>query len=140
MKTTVLAGMVVLGALQLGAANNESANWSSKDAAIYLDGRASWWMTWKSAARDHDTFCISCHTALPYALGRPALRTALGEQSPSANERQLIDNVKKRVKLWAEVEPFYSDAKNGAPKSAEARGTEAVLNALILASYDKREG
>jgi squalene-hopene/tetraprenyl-beta-curcumene cyclase len=34
------------------------------------------------------------------------------------------------------VEPFYSDAKNGAPKSAESRGTEAVLNALVLARYN----
>jgi squalene-hopene/tetraprenyl-beta-curcumene cyclase len=38
--------------------------------------------------------------------------------------------------LWQEVEPFYTDAKNGAPKSAESRGTEAVLNALVLARYD----
>jgi squalene-hopene/tetraprenyl-beta-curcumene cyclase len=98
----------------------------------------SWWITWKTAARDHDTFCISCHTALPYALGRPALRAALGEQGPSANERRLLENVTKRVRLWPEVLPFYSDEKNGAPKTAEARGTEAVLNAVILTSYDAR--
>ena len=145
MKTTLWAGVIVLSALQLPAASHEpasdeSANWSSKNAAAYLDGRAAWWMTWKSAARDHDTFCISCHTALPYALGRPALRSVLGEKSISTNERQLVENVKKRVRLWSEVEPFYNDAKNGAPKSAEARGTEAVLNALILTSYDSHEG
>ncbi|HEX4595727.1 MAG TPA: hypothetical protein VH157_15685, partial [Bryobacteraceae bacterium] len=102
--------------------------------------RSSWWITWPQSARDHDTFCISCHTALPYALGRPALRAALGEQGPSANERQLLDNVKKRVRLWSEVLPFYNDEKSGAPKTAEARGTEVVLNALILASYDARDG
>jgi squalene-hopene/tetraprenyl-beta-curcumene cyclase len=33
------------------------------------------------------------------------------------------------------VEPFYNDAKSGAPKSAESRATEAVLNALVLARY-----
>ncbi len=44
------------------------------------------------------------------------------------------------MRLWAEVEPFYNDAKSGAPKSAEARGTEAVLDALILVNYDARNG
>jgi squalene-hopene/tetraprenyl-beta-curcumene cyclase len=124
----------------LHAESNDAGAWNSKGAAAYLDQRSSWWITWPQAARDHDTFCISCHTALPYALGRPALRSALGEQGPSANERQLLDNVKKRVRLWSEVLPFYSDEKSGAPKTAEARGTEVVLNALILASYDGRDG
>jgi squalene-hopene/tetraprenyl-beta-curcumene cyclase len=121
------------------AASNDNGSWDRKGAAGYLDQRAAWWIDWKPAARDHETFCISCHTALPYALGRPALRLAMGETGPSASEQRLIENVTKRVRLWSEVEPFYSDAKNGAPKSAEARGTEAVLNALILASYNVRE-
>ena len=117
-------------------AKNDAGVWNSKSAAVYLDQRLSWWITWKNAERDHGTFCISCHTALPYALGRPALRAVLREQGPSANERRLLENVTKRVRLWAEVLPFYSDEKNGAPKTAEARGTEAVLNALILTSYE----
>ena len=97
-------------------------------------------MAWPSSARDHETFCVSCHTALPYALSRPALRRALAEQAPSPNERKLLDNVTKRVRLWSEVLPFYSDEKNGAPKTTEARGTESVLNALILVNYEAREG
>jgi len=117
-------------------AKNDAGVWNSESAAVYLDQRLSWWITWKNAERDHGTFCISCHTALPYALGRPALRAVLREQGPSANERRLLENVTKRVRLWAEVLPFYSDEKNGAPKTAEARGTEAVLNALILTSYE----
>src|SRR2546427_4331107 len=117
-------------------ASNDAGVWNSHSAAAYLDQRLSWWTTWKNAERDHGTFCISCHTALPYALGRPALRAVLREQGPSANERRLLENVTKRVRLWAEVLPFYSDEKNGAPKTAEARGTEAVLNALILTSYE----
>jgi hypothetical protein len=32
--------------------------------------------------------------------------------------------------------PFYSDAANGPGKTAEAHATEAVLNAIILTSYD----
>ena len=112
------------------------SSWDQKAAAAYLDQRQSWWMEWPKAARDHDTFCVSCHTAVPYALSRPALRKALAEQAPSANERRLLDNVKKRVRLWKEIAPFYSDADRGAYKTAESRGTESVLNALILASNE----
>jgi squalene-hopene/tetraprenyl-beta-curcumene cyclase len=38
--------------------------------------------------------------------------------------------------MWKEVEPFYPDETRGVPKTAESRGTESILNALILASYD----
>ena len=88
------------------AADTDGTHWNPQSAASYLDGRAAWWITWKNSARDHDTFCISCHTALPYAIGRPALRTALGEKGASKGETQLVDNVTKRVRMWADVEPF----------------------------------
>ncbi|HET9405817.1 MAG TPA: hypothetical protein VFO39_01125 [Candidatus Sulfotelmatobacter sp.] len=97
-------------------------------------------MSWPTAARDHDTFCVSCHTVLPYALARPGLRRALGEQEPSANERKILDNVTKRVRLWKEVGPYYLDEGYGTGKPAESRGTEAVLNALILAAHDSENG
>jgi hypothetical protein len=64
----------------------------------------------------------------------------LGEKEPSAAERATLDNVMKRVRLWNEVEPFYNDAKHGQGKSRESRATEAVVNVLILASYDARRG
>ena len=111
-------------------------SWDQKTAAAYLDQRADWWMGWKRAARDHETFCISCHTAVPYAMSRPSLRKSLGEVGLSANERRLVENVTKRVRLWKEVAPFYTDADRGVYKSVESRGTESVLNALILASND----
>src|SRR5579864_702214 len=101
-------------------------SWDEKAAATYLDKREGWWMEWPKAARDHDTFCISCHTALPYALSRPAFRKALGEETASENERGILDNVSKRVRLWKEVAPFYSDADRGEHKTAESRGTESV--------------
>jgi squalene-hopene/tetraprenyl-beta-curcumene cyclase len=82
---------------------------------------------------------VSCHTALPYALSRPALRVALSEEGPSINERKLIDNVTKRVRLWKDVAPYYS-GEGYDPKAAESRGTESVLNALILASNDSQNG
>src|SRR5215471_8827148 len=115
-------------------------SWDPKAAAAYLDRRQSWWMDWPRAQRDHQTFCVSCHTAVPYALSRSALRTALSEQAPSPNERRLLDSVTKRVRLWKEVEPFYKDADRGPYKSVESRGTESVLNALILSSRDAQSG
>jgi squalene-hopene/tetraprenyl-beta-curcumene cyclase len=100
----------------------------------------AWWMGWKGAARDHGTFCVSCHTGVPYALARPSLRTALSEQSPSPTEHQLLDNVIKRVRMWKQVEPLYSDEKGGSSKTAESRGTESILDALILVNYDVPTG
>jgi squalene-hopene/tetraprenyl-beta-curcumene cyclase len=122
------------------APNAKVAGWDRKGAAAYLDSREGWWADWPRASRDHDTFCISCHTAVPYALARPALRQALAEQAPSANERRLVDNVTKRVRLWNQVAPFYSDADRGQYKTAESRGTESVLNALVLISNDAASG
>jgi squalene-hopene/tetraprenyl-beta-curcumene cyclase len=115
-------------------------SWDPKAAAAYLDRRQAWWMEWPRAQRDHETFCVSCHTAVPYALSRSALRTPLAEQAPSPNEQRLLDSVMKRVRLWKEVEPFYKDADRGPYKSAESRGTESVLNALILSSRDAQSG
>ena len=114
--------------------------WNGKAAGAYLDGRIAWWMDWPSAARDHETFCISCHTAVPYAVARPALRSTLGEQAPSALERRLVENVTKRVQMWGEVAPFYLTKKESDPKTLESRGTEAILNALVLTRYDEATG
>src|SRR5467141_4599601 len=128
-------------ATHLDQPERKAANsWDQRAAAAYLDQRAGWWMEWPKAARDHETFCVSCHTAVPYALSRPALRKSLSEAAPSANERRLLDNVTKRVRLWKEVAPFYSDADRGMYKTVESRGTESVLNALMLASNDAQGG
>lgn len=117
-----------------------SNSWDQKAAAAYLDRRQEWWMAWPRAQRDHATFCVSCHTAMPYALSRPALRSAVGEQAPSTDEQRLLDNVTKRVRLWKEVAPIYPDKDWGAHKSVESRGTESVLNALILVTRDAQSG
>ncbi|MFI5233562.1 MAG: hypothetical protein ACHQSE_13715 [Gemmatimonadales bacterium] len=118
----------------------DSARWSEYRAAAYLDGRIAWWMNWSTAKRDHGTFCISCHTAVPYAIARPALRAPAHALARAQLEWQLLDNVTKRVRMWGVVEPFYPDATRGVPKTRESRGTESVLNALVLASYDARGG
>lgn len=109
-------------------------------AAAYLDARQTWWSAWPTAARDHETACVSCHTALPYALARPSLRAALHEGEPATPERKLLDDVVKRVRMWREVEPFYPDQTVGLPKTSESRGTESVLNALVLATRDAAAG
>jgi squalene-hopene/tetraprenyl-beta-curcumene cyclase len=109
-------------------------SWNPKGAAAYLDKREGWWMTWQGATRDRETFCVSCHTAVPYALSRPRLRLALAEQAPTSVERSLLENITRRVRLWKSIKPFYGDQEKG------SRGTEAVLNALILASLDASNG
>jgi squalene-hopene/tetraprenyl-beta-curcumene cyclase len=114
--------------------------WNPQAAAAYLDARQDWWMNWPNARRDHETSCVSCHTAVPYALARPALRTLLGEVGASPTERRLLDNVTTRVRMWKEVEPFYPDQTRGLPKTSESRGTEAILNALILSNRDAPTG
>jgi squalene-hopene/tetraprenyl-beta-curcumene cyclase len=117
-------------------AQSVSHVWNEQKAADYLDARIGWWMNWTTSQRDHDTFCVSCHTAVPYAMSRPSLRTAQEGSARTQVEWRLLDNVTKRVRMWAEVEPFYPDAKRGVPKTFESRGTESVLNAVILTSYD----
>jgi squalene-hopene/tetraprenyl-beta-curcumene cyclase len=114
--------------------------WDAKAAAAYLDRRMQWWIGWQTASRDHGTFCFSCHTVVPYALARPALRERLGEATAAGPERQLMEDVKRRVRLWNETSPFYPDEYVGPGKSAQSRGTEAVLSALMLACADARTG
>jgi len=109
-------------------------HWNANAAAHYLDQREARWMAWPGAARDRGTFCVSCHTALPYALVRSEIQAPDADQTGSAEEVELVENVRKRVRLWEEVGPYYKG------KEDESRGTEAVLNALILATYDARNG
>ncbi len=150
MKATMMPAVTMLAVLSAAAVpcaraaeavtGTSNAGWNVAGAAGYLDERAAWWMSWPPAARDKGTFCVSCHTALPYALSRGALRGRLGETGAAPAESKLVENVAKRVRMWSEIAPVYSDEKQGAPKTAEARGTEAVLNALILTSEDARAG
>ncbi len=79
---------------------------------------------------------MSCHTAVPYILSRSAVRAVLADEAPSANELRLLDHVTKRVRLWNKIDPYYSDEGSGSPKTWESRGTEAVINALVLVIRD----
>jgi len=117
----------------------QAASWDAGAAAGYLDNRETWWQNWPRSQRDHETTCVSCHTVLPYALGRPALRARLNDDKQLSPERTMLAYIEKRVSLWNETEPYYKE-KSGPTKPAESRGTEAVLNAFILAIYDARSG
>lgn len=112
------------------------SSWSPAAAAGYLDYRAAWWQSWPSAQRGQGTACVSCHTTLPYALVRPALRQELGQTSLTSAEQALLDSVTKRVDDWPQVDPYYSDAAHAAP----SRSTETVLNAVILSAYSASQG
>lgn len=118
---------------------HSSTSWNPKAAEAYLNQRENWWSRWPGAARDHGTFCISCHTALPYALAQPVLRSVLGEKTMPDNYRALLESVRKRVRLWRETTPFYTESA-GKGKTLQSRGTEAVLNAVILANDDAQTG
>jgi squalene-hopene/tetraprenyl-beta-curcumene cyclase len=145
----IVAAMGALATILLGstgtplvlAAGKGSASvpaWDRKAAERYLDDREVWWQGWDRAQKDHGTYCVSCHTQAPYGLARPVLREDLGEPDPAGAEQAMLASIEKRVRLWKEVQPFYLDAKSGPGKEVESRNAEAVLNAMILASYDRR--
>src|SRR5437868_3364112 len=146
MRSTIVAGLVALSLLagfgaatMRGAAPGDPA-WNPKAAEAYLDGRAAWWTTWPNAQRDRGTFCVSCHATVPYILARPALRRALGESGRSAPEIKMQEIVTTRVTAWRDVAPFYPDQTRGLPKTSESRGTESIINALVLSVRDHEDG
>jgi squalene-hopene/tetraprenyl-beta-curcumene cyclase len=131
---------IPLRAVAAGKGSASLPTWDRQAAERYLDDREVWWQGWDRTQKDHGTYCISCHTQAPYGLARPVLRKVLGEPDPTGAELAMLASIKKRVRLWKEVEPFYLDTKYGPGKEVESRDAESVLNALILASYDERTG
>ena len=134
----LVAVITTSGGVRAGASNG--AGWDPAAAARYLDARAIWWTTWPNAARDRGTYCMSCHTTLPYALARPALRGLLNESAPSAGEQQIVGNLLTRARAWRDVEPWYPDQTRGIPKTSESRAIESVMNALVLSRRDAVAG
>ena len=132
-RTTAIAALLLL-VCAVGCAPRHRSSWDPGVAAAYLDRREAWWAHWPAAARDGGTFCISCHTALPYALARPILQDQLNQRSPTAEELGVLKDVSRRVEMWTTIQPYYHN------KASASRGTEAVLNAVILANRDARQG
>ena len=143
-RTVALPGLLLAATLAIAAHRSASQGtrlgFDAKAAAGYLDARAEAWSIWPNAQRDRGTFCISCHTTLPYALARPALREPLGERQPSTAESKILGNLLTRAHNWREVEPFYPDQTRGVPKTSESRAIEAVMNAVVLSRRDARTG
>ena len=138
----MLAGLPVGGARAASKATTEtmSTGWDRPAAERYLDDREIYWQGWEHAKKDHDTMCVSCHTQATYGLARPLLRRDLNEHGPSVAEQAMLASIDKRVSMWNQMAPFYSDATSGAGKEVESRNAESVLNAMILSSYDQLQG
>jgi hypothetical protein len=79
------------------------------------------------------TSCVSCHTTVPYVLARPALRRAMRVNTATPQETRIIEEATRRVESYGAHQLLYESSES---KKTESRGTEAVLNALILASAD----
>jgi len=85
---------------------------------------------------ESQTTCVSCHTVIPYALARPALRRAMHVAAPTPQETRLSAETSRRVATFDTHQLLYDFDED---KKGESRGTEAVLYALILASADAGE-
>ena len=136
----VLLTVIAIESAPSARSGADASGWDPKAAAAYLDGRAIWWTTWPNAARDRGTYCMSCHTTLPYALARPELRGLLNERASSAAEDRIMGNLLTRARQWHDVEPWYLDQTRGIPKTSESRAIESVMNALVLGRRDAVAG
>ena len=124
---------LAIGALSSSARTAE--RWDAAAAAKYLDARMdTWWANAKVLKTgDGEQRCISCHTAVPYVLARPALRKMLGEKTPTAHETRILETVNARIASIGNEQPYYD---NNEDKKTESRGAEAVINAFVLAGRD----
>src|SRR5688572_19879614 len=112
-----------------------SPKWDPAAAAAYLDARMELWFAngTKLKTGNSQTACVSCHAGLAYALARPVLRRVMYADSPAAQEARLIDETTRRVDTYATHQVLYDFNER---RQIESRGTEAVLNAVILTSAD----
>ncbi len=139
----VLVAVVNLasGPVQAG----DESRWDGKAAAKYLDARAAEWAKFGGANRGQGAdkvSCVSCHTMLSYALGRPAARHLDGEDRPTAQEDRMLEQVRHRVANWKDLDTpqFRLSYDFDERKKLESWGTESVLNALLLSLNDRRLG
>jgi len=123
-----------LAAVCLPGGGAETAGWSPRLAAQYLDERLKLWLDFTATQPKQHLACVSCHTSLPYLLARPALRMALAEPAPASYEDRLLATVRARVQGWRSSPPYYPR------KFAQSRGAEAILYALLLARDDAQTG
>lgn len=122
-------------AQQVVPSGGASRSWDPAAAAAYLDARMDLWFVNGTKLRtgDAQTACVSCHAGLAYALSRPVLRRVMHVDTPSAQEARLIDETTRRVETYSTHQVLYDFNER---RQIESRGTEAVLNAVILTTAD----
>jgi squalene-hopene/tetraprenyl-beta-curcumene cyclase len=141
--TVALIG--VLLACSIARAAEETIVWNPEKAEKYLDEREKTWFEFSSAQRGEgvtQSTCLSCHSVLGYALARPLLRKRAGVETPTEQEKKLLDQTRMRVANWKKLDTeafglFYESSDR---KKQESWGTEAVLNTVILAFNDHYQG
>lgn len=134
------AGAVLLASLTIrAAAPGDPVTWDKAAAARYLDARMELWWTKAKPLKSGEstTKCLSCHTAIPYALARPALRKAMGVAAATVHETTIADTVRTRLEHLDDQQPFYDHTD---AKKLESRGVEAVMNAFLVTSRDLDAG
>jgi squalene-hopene/tetraprenyl-beta-curcumene cyclase len=131
---TLLASAPV-AAQQAHPVQSGSRSWDPAAAAVYLDARMDLWFAngTKLKTGETQTACVSCHAGLAYALARPVLRRVMHADTPAAQEARLIDETTRRVDTYGTHQVLYDFNER---RQIESRGTEAVLNAVILTSAD----
>jgi squalene-hopene/tetraprenyl-beta-curcumene cyclase len=143
MAARILAPLL-LGMVLIAAAHAAEPAINRDAAAKYLDGRAENWFSFKTADRGQgatNTSCLCCHTVVPYALARPALKASPTEpQTPF--EKKLLAQTTLRVENWRKLDTpalrlMYDHSEE---KKKQSLGTESVLNALMLASAARERG
>jgi hypothetical protein len=119
--------LILAGSTAFAGTAPEQPTWQA-NAARYLDDRMDVWFAKSKKLRTGDvkTSCVSCHTVAPYALARPALRKSTGVKAPAPQEERLLRETLLRVASYDSHEPLYKS------KQDESRGSEAVLNLLVL--------
>jgi squalene-hopene/tetraprenyl-beta-curcumene cyclase len=126
--------IVVLLACAVARAGGGSTDWKPDEAGKYMDERET---VWFGSAK-----CVSCHSGLPYALARPALRKLAGAKTPTEPETKLLAQIRLRVANWTKLDTekfgLYYDSTDDLKK--QSWGTEAVFNAIILAFDDRYQG
>ena len=110
-------------------------SWDREGAAKYLDERMDVWFAngKKLHTGEAVTVCVSCHTTVPYVLARPVLRQSMRLSDLTPQESRIVTEATKRVESYEAHQLLYDHTES---KKTESRGTEAVLNALILARAD----
>jgi squalene-hopene/tetraprenyl-beta-curcumene cyclase len=130
--STMLVAAWITG-IAPAVAQTEVPRWDADAAARYLDSRMEiWWSKAKELTTgDGSVRCLSCHTSVPYALARPALRRLSGETTPTAHEDRILETARLRVRNAERLQPYYDtteEKKAGVarrrvrPERAGARG------------------